>query len=103
MSLTPKSFPEPLPAHIGEPSPGGAQPRRSNRLLRVCFSIFTLEVGLFLVVFPWMDAWDLNYLQDLAPWVQDLWLSNYFRGAVSGLGLVNVYLALAEAVRLLRK
>ena len=72
-----------------------------GKLLRVCFALFALEVGLFLVVFPWRDEWQLNYFQNLSPTFEAIWDQPYFKGALTGLGLVNVYIALAEIIRLL--
>ena len=74
-----------------------------RRVWAICFTIFALEIGLFLVVFPWMDSWDINHIQSLFPRLQDLWENPYLRGAVSGLGLVNVYIACAEVIRLIRR
>ncbi|MBI3932876.1 MAG: hypothetical protein HY317_05625 [Acidobacteria bacterium] len=54
----------------------------------------TLLVGLILVVAPWTDWWDANYL--LHPAVRSLVLNAFTRGAVTGLGLVNILLALSE-------
>ncbi|MBM3734865.1 MAG: hypothetical protein FJW39_03690 [Acidobacteria bacterium] len=68
------------------------------------FAIFCFELGLFLVVFPWLHHWTVNYFALLTPesyeqaswyeWWRHTWNSGYFRGAVSGLGLVNIYIAL---------
>jgi hypothetical protein len=92
MSLTPDQAPPALRPDIWQ-----------ERLLRVCFAIFALTVGLFLVVFPWLDIWNLNYFQRLVPALQDIWDDSYFRGAVTGLGFVNIYIALVEVVRLFRR
>jgi hypothetical protein len=73
-----------------------------RRVWAVCFTIFALEIGLFLVVFPWMDSWDINHFQRWFPRLQDFWEDPYLRGAVSGLGLVNVYIACGEVIRLIR-
>lgn len=75
-----------------------------HRLLRICFTIFAFEVGLFLVIFPWMDeTWSINYFQDLVPMFQNIWQDPYFRGALTGLGFVNLYIACQELIRLLRR
>jgi hypothetical protein len=66
-------------------------------LILVCF-----EVGVFLLMFPWMEYWDHNSIASFRPWMRDVWDSPYFRGAVSGLGVVNIYIALGEAFRLRR-
>jgi len=69
----------------------------------VCFAIFTFEIGLFLVVFPWVDTWDFNYFQDLFPALENIWDDPYFRGALTGLGFVNIYVAILEVVKVLRR
>ena len=55
-----------------------------------------LEIGLLLVLIPWSRFWEHNYFADLMPAVQFVITNNYVRGAVSGLGLVNIWIALAE-------
>ena len=75
-----------------------------SRLLGICLAIFTFEIGLFLVVFPWMDdAWSINYLQKLIPTLRSVWDDPYFRGALTGLGLVNIYISCLEMIRLFRR
>jgi hypothetical protein len=74
-----------------------------SRVVRICFTLFTFEVGVFLVIFPWTDSWNLNYVQGLVPALQDVWDDPYFRGAVTGLGFLNVYLSFIEVLRLLRR
>jgi hypothetical protein len=57
-----------------------------------------LEAGFVLLVVPWSGFWDRNYFAQALPAMQSLLSSNYVRGAVSGLGLVNIYVGLAELV-----
>jgi hypothetical protein len=58
-------------------------------------------VGVVLVVAPWTALWDGNVLLHPSPALRALMLSAFTRGAVSGLGLVNIVLALDEARHLL--
>lgn len=73
-----------------------------QKMAAVLFITFCLEVGIFLVVFPWTPWWDSNYFSGLVPRLQQYWDNMYLRGAVSGLGVVNVYISLIEALRLRR-
>jgi len=73
-----------------------------HRLGILLFVLVCFEVGVFLLVFPWMDYWGSNWIAGLSPWVRGVWLSPYFRGALSGLGLLNIYISLAEVFRLRR-
>ena len=97
MSITPHSAPA---AQSASPGRGRFWQRR---IWAICFTIFALEIGLFLMIFPWMDSWDINHLQRWSPRLEDWWRDPYLRGAVSGLGLVNVYIACREAFRLIRR
>ena len=60
------------------------------------FIALLLETGLLLVLIPWSAFWDQNYLARIVPGLGALIVNNYVRGAVSGLGLVNMWSALAE-------
>jgi hypothetical protein len=51
---------------------------------------------LLLVLIPWSAFWDRNYFVEAWPAAGRLLTSNYTRGAITGLGLVNVWAALAE-------
>ncbi len=68
----------------------------------VAFAAICLAVGLFLLIFPWTDWWDESYFTTLGPWWQDLWANLYARGAISGIGLVNLCIAVPELFRLRR-
>ena len=57
----------------------------------------SLLVGLSLVIAPWTAWWDANYLIQPHPAFKALLLSAFTRGAVSGLGLINIMLAVYEA------
>ena len=66
------------------------------------FIIVCFEVGVFLLIFPWMEYWNNNSIASLSPWMRDVWESPYFRGALSGLGVINICISLAEVFRLRR-
>jgi hypothetical protein len=48
------------------------------------------------VLIPWSAFWERNYFVEWSAGLKALLASNYTRGAISGLGLVNVWAALAE-------
>jgi hypothetical protein len=73
-----------------------------RKLLTLCLMVLSLEVGVFLVVFPWLDAWETNRAATYTFWLEVTWGNPYFRGALTGLGLVNIYIALLELLRLAR-
>jgi hypothetical protein len=69
-----------------------------NRILRVVLLLLWLEVGLALILLPWSELWEMNYFlyryPDLALFVKN----SFLRGAISGLGVMNVVYVL-EAFR----
>ena len=69
-----------------------------NRLLRVVLLLIWLEVGLVLILVPWSELWETNYFLYQYPGLGLFVKNSYLRGAISGLGLINVFLAL-EAFR----
>jgi hypothetical protein len=76
--------------------------RWQRRVFGFCLVIFALEVGLFLIVFPWLRNWDLSWVPMHSATFSEIWMSRYFRGALSGLGLLNIYVALSELIRQLK-
>jgi hypothetical protein len=71
----------------------------SHRLGTLLFVLFCFEIGFFLLVFPWLEPWQNNWMADLFPRMGGMWSSPFFRGALSGLGFVNIYIALLEVFR----
>ena len=48
------------------------------------------------MLIPWTDFWERNYFVEWSQLSEALLTSNYLRGALSGLGLVNIAAALVE-------
>lgn len=65
---------------------------------RLLLASLFLWTGFLLILVPWSVFWDQNYFAQALPAVQTLMENNFVRGAVSGLGVVDVYLGLAELV-----
>ncbi len=79
-----------------------AKPAWHHKLGSLVFMIVCFEVGAFLLIFPWLPYWDTNSIASLTPWLRNIWDSAYLRGALSGLGVVNIYFSVAEAFRFRR-
>ena len=68
---------------------------------RLMFVGFFLEAGFVLIVIPWSAFWDRNYFAQVLPPLGDI-ITNYFvRGAVSGLGVINVVAGVIELLSML--
>jgi hypothetical protein len=68
---------------------------------RLALAAIFLEFGIVLVVVPWSRYWDRNYFSESRPQLHVIATNNFVRGAVSGLGLVNVGVAIVELGTLL--
>lgn len=60
-------------------------------------------VGTTLVLMPWGTGWDQNYFSGGSPGWYKVWMSPYFRGAVSGIGALNLWIALSDLVETARR
>ncbi|PYV45346.1 MAG: hypothetical protein DMG06_02760 [Acidobacteria bacterium] len=69
-----------------------------NKILVIVFIFFCFELGVFLVIFPWSQYWENNLFLFYLPSIREFVLNNYFRGAVSGLGIVDIGLGLWEVM-----
>lgn len=63
---------------------------------RLLVTALFFEIGLILVAVPWSPYWDRNYFADGVPVVRALITNNFVRGAVSGIGVVNLFMAAGE-------
>ena len=101
--------PEPLPKSV--PLPGtrrapiasgsgrGAPPGPWLRQVEVWVRIVVqLYLGLLIVALPWLHFWSDNTLFTFNPAVAAVASSGFVRGVVSGLGILNLYLAVYEAL-----
>jgi hypothetical protein len=86
----------PLPLPVPPPI------RWYHRIFAVLFITFCLEIGFFLLIFPWTEFWENNYFAAYIPEWHQYWGNMYVRGAISGLGVVNLYISFAEMFRLRR-
>jgi hypothetical protein len=90
-----ESTPKPAPQLLPEQHRTPGWLRRVDLFLRV---IVRLYLGLLVLALPWTHLWDENHLFNLVP--QIAWLANngVVRGIVSGLGLLNIWIAISDAI-----
>jgi hypothetical protein len=62
----------------------------------ILYILYSLEVGVFLLFLPWLRIWENNYLLYLYPKIRPVIANPYFKGAVLGLGIVNILIGLQE-------
>jgi hypothetical protein len=62
----------------------------AHRFLRVVILLVWLELGMVLVLVPWSEIWEANYFLYQYPGFGLVAKNAFLRGAISGLGLLNV-------------
>jgi hypothetical protein len=74
----------------------------SAKLTLVLFILVCFEIGFLLIFLPWHHSWQDNnflyYVTDVldAPRLRQFVVSGYVRGAVTGLGVLNVLIGIRE-------
>lgn len=74
-----------------------------GRVAALAYIFVCFELGMFLLLIPWLDLWERSYFAALTPPWSGVWNNPYLRGAVSGLGLINLCIALSELLAYLRR
>jgi hypothetical protein len=95
---------DPAPSPASAPQSGAHQPHgvprwlvRIELFLRVMLRMY---IGLFVCYAPWSHTfWDQNPILLQYPTVANIAANGAVRGIVSGLGLLNLWIAFYEAVR----
>jgi hypothetical protein len=65
-------------------------------VIRLLLTAFFFEAGLVLLLVPWSVYWERNYFLQSLPMLQTFITNDFVRGAVSGLGVVNLIAGLVE-------
>ena len=66
-----------------------------NRVFRALVVIVCFEMGALLLYLPWSAFWEQNFFLNHFPALIHIVLHPSFRGAVSGLGVLDILLALS--------
>jgi hypothetical protein len=61
--------------------------------LHVLLSLDILLLGVLLILVPWLGYWDHNFFLDRYPGLIPILLHPSMRGAVTGLGALDIFLA----------
>ena len=79
-------------------NPPATPPVWAQRIRLVVMVMFCVELGMLLAVLPWTRIWLDNALLASHAGLQAFVRQNFIRGAVSGLGLVDIWIGISEAV-----
>lgn len=64
-----------------------------SRILKAFSVLLYFELGALLIVLPWSRFWEQNYFLSRFPSLIPILLHPSLRGAVSGLGVLDMFLA----------
>jgi hypothetical protein len=70
-----------------------------KRLLTLTRIVFFLSLGVFLFVVPWHEQWTSNFFTRHYFWLATLARNYFVRGAVSGIGLADIWMGILEVWR----
>ncbi len=79
-------------------SPRGVS-RWAARIFLVVEVIIWVELGMILAIVPWMRAWSDNGLVLNYPRIRELLSMDFVRGVVSGIGLLDIWVGVWQAIR----
>ena len=89
----------PQPREGGAPaSPHATPPLWLRRISLITFVMFCVWIGMLLVALPWTRIWTENSLLTGSPALRAFTQSAALRGAVTGLGFIDIWLGIWEAL-----
>ena len=67
-----------------------------SKIYRALLVVLAFEMGAMLLYLPWSLYWEQNYFLSHFPSLMPIVLHPSFRGAVSGLGILDILLAVGS-------
>jgi len=64
-----------------------------HRLRQVLWLMILFELGVVLLFLPWLQVWESNYFLSHYPVLRPYLLHPWLRGAITGLGALDILLA----------
>ena len=83
-------------ANPASQSKGNRDTRVTFWILKILYILFSLGFGVALLWLPWLSFWENNHLLNLYPPLRPLISNSYFKGAVLGLGIVDILIGIYE-------
>ncbi len=68
----------------------------TEKITVIFYILLSLICGIGLTLAPWLNWGGFGDVVKDIPFLNALFLSGWFRGAVSGLGILNIFLAILE-------
>jgi len=107
MAVQKQLFPEPqrtaptagLPQRAAAESESPGAPVWLQRVSLFILVLFCIYLGVLVTVLPWWTrVWDHNMFLAARPTLAHLLHNGYIRGIISGLGLLDIWIGISEAI-----
>lgn len=105
MPSQPQLFPEHEPSVLHQPPAPGGDPHRGaapvwlQRLSLFVLVLFCVYLGVLVMILPWWTrVWDNNMFIQSHPGLATVLHHGAVRGIISGLGLLDIWIGISEAV-----
>jgi len=111
MAVQKQLFPEPQRTAPGVPPTAGLPHRATNlpegpgapvwlqRVSLFVLVLFCIYLGVLVTVLPWWTrVWDHNMFLAARPTLAHVLHNGYVRGIISGLGLLDIWIGISEAI-----
>jgi hypothetical protein len=92
----------PQPQDMNPEGLGKSYLRTLEWISNILYILSSLYLGVALLLLPWMWAWDNNYLLYIYPQIRPIVANPFFKGAVLGLGIVNISISIHEFAKIRR-
>jgi hypothetical protein len=94
-----ESPPERGDGEAGGQAEGHAAPVWLQRLSLFVLVLFCVYLGVMVTVLPWWPrVWDHNLWIEARPWLAAMLHNGAVRGLISGLGLLDIWIGVSEAI-----
>ena len=73
-----------------------------NKIGIFLYMLYCIESGFFLILVPWSALWEHSFILGEHPITSPLFSNGFFRGAITGFGIVLLCVGLSEALTYIR-
>jgi hypothetical protein len=104
MSGQSQFLPTPEPTETDATAIGGEDTKKPapvwlQRVSLCVLVLFCIYLGILVIVLPWSTRfWDHNQLLTAYPWLASILHNGAVRGIISGIGLIDIWIGVSEAV-----
>jgi hypothetical protein len=97
-------LPRITPQPVDPPTESETRPRVQihAKIIHILFIFYSLEVGIALLVLPWLNIWDNNLVLYVYPQIVPVVTNPFFKGAVLGLGIDSILVGIYEVAHIKR-